>query len=64
LYKTCCGYICKQGKTGDEYGVWCETCGKRGKGKTADATDALAVYLKDNGEVRVELDGAIVPVAK
>ena len=39
MSKTCCGYICKQGKTGDEYGVWCETCGKRGKGKTSDAAE-------------------------
>jgi len=39
LSKTCCGYICKQGKTGDEYGVWCETCWKRGKGKTAEAAE-------------------------
>jgi len=32
--KTCCGYICKQGQQNGEYGVWCEYCGKRGKGKT------------------------------
>lgn len=34
------------------------------KQKKADAVDALAVYLKDNGELRVELDGVIVPIAK
>jgi hypothetical protein len=36
---------------------------KIGKQKKKDATDALAVYLKDTKELRVERDGEIVPVA-
>jgi len=36
---------------------------KIGKQKKKDATDALAVYLKDTKELRVERDGSIVPVA-
>lgn len=37
---------------------------KAWKVKKDDATDALAVFLKDAKELRVELDGNIVPVVK
>lgn len=39
MSKTCCGYICKQGKTGSEFGVWCESCGRKGKGKTMEEAE-------------------------
>lgn len=36
---------------------------KIGKQKKKDATDALAVYLKDTKEIRIEKDGEILPIA-
>lgn len=34
------------------------------KAKKEDANDALAVLLKDRKELRIELDGEVVPVVK